>query len=361
MVYTKASGPNNTLHYIWSTIGGAPGFMVVDTEPYQNLTVNWEQLSNQSATNRISFGNPKPRNSVGVIVSSIFFWDDTHDDGVFNKSADTISRLDWGTFVLTDITNSTMGSNSQESKATFLLINSDNLTISFDVSTQTTAGRAEKLPHLLFTPESFHVEGIVSGESNFTYKLLRMGMEVTVFHQTRGYSMSRQRSIDDEYTPGVFSKYTMSFKNNSDETSYVEWKPVTYSKPERIIAHTLDANFLLDSEEVMEPPEINLPMSGFYSDFPSNEYQVTRYDLTMGSKKEPYFSDSNYTSFSFVSGLGSAPEEKLSFGVEMIIIVGFGLPLVAMILSALYIVIKRLRRGKRDLLLEVEGPEYGTS
>jgi len=63
------------------------------------------------------------------------------------------------------------------------------------------------------------------------------------------------------------------------------------------------------------------------------------------------YSDSGYLSFSFLGGLDEPPTEQLSSTVTIIILVGFGLPLAAIILSSVYLGVKRFRRSSYDNVL----------
>ena len=45
------------------------------------------------------------------------------------------------------------------------------------------------------------------------------------------------RSIDDEYSPGVFRTFVMKNALNSSLSSFVSWKPVSYNDKERGLKH----------------------------------------------------------------------------------------------------------------------------
>jgi len=109
------------------------------------------------------------------------------------------------------------------------------------------------------------------------------------------------------------------------------------------VAHTIDANFNLNGPNVTskDVPTENIPVDAFFNGL---NFKSSRFNFTFGSAKENFYQDSNFTSFSFVIGLDDTPQEQLSFLVEMLILVGFGLPIVFIIIAALYIGVKRCRK-----------------
>lgn len=55
LVYTRADGPNDTMHYLYSTGGiltpqyrGIPTVLVTQTEPQGKLLVNWDNFFNNT-------------------------------------------------------------------------------------------------------------------------------------------------------------------------------------------------------------------------------------------------------------------------------------------------------------------------
>ncbi len=93
--------------------------------------------------------------------------------------------------------------------------------------------------------------------------------------------------------------------------------------------------------------------------FGNRSHSCLTFNLTFGASDDTNYYDTNrYNSFSLVVGLDSPPDQKLSFLVQMIILVGFGLPLVAMVISALYLIVRRIRkRNYDDLLLSEDSVE----
>lgn len=77
------------------------------------------------------------------------------------------------------------------------------------------------------------------------------------------------------------------------------------------------------------------------------------FNLTFGSPDETlYYDEKKYTTFAMVIGVGAAPADELSLLVKLVIVVGFGLPAVIIGLSAVYIVVRKVRnRNANNMLL----------
>lgn len=160
----------------------------------------------------------------------------------------------------------------------------------------------------------------------------------------------------------------------------MKWKAVGYNKPDRIIAHTVDAQLRVDGNEtsslkvdddetsflkvdetsslkvyetsflkvnINDTDVLNRVMKGFFGSVNVShamDISITKFNMTFQVGEE-YYSKSNYTSFSMIMGLGDYEEEQgLSFMVKIIIVTGFGIPVIAIIASALFLAIKWRRR-----------------
>lgn len=134
-----------------------------------------------------------------------------------------------------------------------------------------------------------------------------------------------------------------------NESNYLKWKAVGYNKPDRIIAHTVDTLVRVDKNETdLLTSTLDGVMKGFFNNDHLNHsmvFSVTKFNMTFQTGEE-YYSKTNYTSFSFVMALGQYEEEEgLSSLVKIIIVTGFGIPVIAIIASALYLSVKRYRRS----------------
>lgn len=135
-----------------------------------------------------------------------------------------------------------------------------------------------------------------------------------------------------------------SHVNGQLEQSFIEWKPIAYSKDERIIANTLDVhNSGFASSNLTNA---SLALNAYF-----NKSRAFKYSYTFGNADDPPFNKTSYNSFSIVFGVGQPPDQFLSFLVKIIILVGFGLPAIVTVLSALWLVVQKFRKRNDDDLL----------
>lgn len=132
-----------------------------------------------------------------------------------------------------------------------------------------------------------------------------------------------------------------------NQRNHLKWKAVGYNKPDRIIAHTVDTLLRVDENETALSPSTldSRFMKGFSNITTSMSLSVTKFNMTFQTGEE-YYSKSNYTSFSLIMSMGEYTEEEgLSFLVKITIVIGFGIPVIAIIASALYLSVKWYRRS----------------
>jgi hypothetical protein len=326
--------------------------MIVESGRDDNLAINWSDLLANDTSEAVTI--PNAVNALGLIVTKVFFWNDTSNTGRQDLDSNVTDLRDWNQFTVNDI-RQYYSANKDLVKAEFDLTDVDyGLNVSVLLRTTAAEGRTNVSPRLSYTPTSFHVEIVIRGAMNDSIVKQRVGLEFALLHKPL-FALEQTKAIDDEYSPGVFTKMTAKF-NEEHCNSYMGWKPVGYAKADRIIAHTVDALMELNPNEtnVEDLPIDNSPLYAFFSAFGG---QVTKFNLTFGSTNEPLYKASNYTSFSLVIGLGAPAQDHLSFLVEMIILVGFGLPIIAIVLSAFYLCIKRLRRRNYDELIVDGSPD----
>lgn len=96
------------------------------------------------------------------------------------------------------------------------------------------------------------------------------------------------------------------------------------------------------------PSSLDRVMRGFFDSVNVThpmDISITKFNMTFQVGEE-YYSKSNYTSFSMIMALGDYEKEQgLSFMVKTIIAIGFGIPVIAIIASALYLAVKWRRRA----------------
>lgn len=341
LVYAKSDFGNETLHYLWSSItDDEPTFLMAQSLDDNDIGIQWQQLlkgipGSINATSLV--------NDVAIVVKDIRLWNDTQKSGVFNHSdvstTKDLKRMQKNVTLVTD---------SQSAKAVFLFYEEEdsNLTVTLVLSTGVSESRFADLPHLLMSPTAFHLQVTVAGDPLLNYTNCRLVLDMEVFHRRGSLSIGSETTIDDEYSPGVFSISTAKLTGQDDRDSYLTWKSVAYNKPDRIIAHTVDSDVKLDASNKTTGGKV---ITGFFTSV--SDYEVSSLNVSFGAAKDSFYSEFN--SFSFVVGLGVPAKDGLSFLVQLIIWIGFGIPVLALIVAAVYMTVKRIRnRGSRELLLQ---------
>lgn len=201
LVYTKSVDANSTTHSLWSTIGGAPGFFIVESGADGNLNVNWNDLMGENVTGSVSIGNVV--NALGLVVTKVYFWNDTANTGVMDINSNDTDTRSWSDFNVTDV-RPNYSADKDSANAQFLLEDDSGLNVTLNLYTSASEGRISESPRLSYTPSSFHLEVVLNGPVNDSLKNQRVGLEFVLLHRSP-FIIDHANSIDDEYSPGVFT------------------------------------------------------------------------------------------------------------------------------------------------------------
>lgn len=364
LVYTHSIVGNDSYHYIWSTIGRSPSFLVAQASPEAELNIDWTKLLSNDPSSSVNL-TEHPARVISFILNDVIVWDDINKTGSFEPSKHNFTHFDWNNFTTLTCTPDFKEKCSDDPKcgltsaaANFSFTNEDgSFGISIETSARLALGRHEALPRILMSPSSFHAELVIFGETGLNYSHPRVFLPLNIIHSNDSVKISRVSRIDDEFSPGVFSDDTLSVGSEGMK-SYVTWKPIGYSKDDRIIAHTLDASRQFSADLKPLDKELAPPIYGFYQPKFDKEYSANDLMIFLGSEKDIFYSESNYTSFSFNVGLGEPAEEGLSLMVKMVILVGFGLPAIALLLSTVFVGYRRWRRARGGVLEDISASSY---
>ena len=203
LVYTTSTEGDNTDHYIWTHSDGVPpAFFMVESQTSSSPNINWYKLLSNDSTGSVNITGAK--NAIGVQINGIFFFNDLDKSGKLNVSAND-TKYQW----LENFTNVTLyppGDSEDTSEAVLSFHNSTtNFTVNFYLYTKGFNGRNPDLPRLQYTPRSFHVEVLINGTSNVTFARNRVAMDVSVYHFSGSFTPVNTKTIDDEWSPGVFA------------------------------------------------------------------------------------------------------------------------------------------------------------
>lgn len=419
VVSSNPESPDKT-NFIWSNIGGPPMVITTSSSQASSLMIDWEVLLNGKPTppNETTSGfhfNVTQDAAIGLLVEKIILFDDTDNSGFFTPDKPRI-EIQWGD-INWDLASRTTYHKDDFLK-THLRMRpkhqylNGNILVKLAIPRDYKADRQKEVPHLKLNNQSISVVIVVDGiQPPKEFKNTRLAMTFVVVVQSPLGQISldtdSESLISDEYTPGVFRIKSLQFKakpsptvappttttqtpletpnvyaqidgetpktpsatttsppavvpaNPMDKLGFLYWKEVAYTDKRKIISRTID---VYDSE--LEMPFESLPKISppFYQYFkhkpntgPKSDYKLYRFELIYG-RSDASYSSTNFTDFSFVFGLGAAPQEQMfSFFVKIIIFVCFCLPILVMLAGLCYLMLRRFRRnGDTELLLAAE-------
>jgi hypothetical protein len=128
-------------------------------------------------------------------------------------------------------------------------------------------------------------------------------------------------------------------------SSYFQWKPIFYYfDPKSLENSTLTMQYELKSGQ-----EVPLGIgAAFYQNSASLMGMNISFGLQGDQKDGYYYSQTDFSSWTFLVGLGTPPVEKMSPIVTLVIFIGFGLPALVIVLGILFMVVKKLRGNRSE-------------
>jgi hypothetical protein len=204
--------------------------------------------------------------------------------------------------------------------------------------------RDTDLPHLLLTPEATSIDFQIDS-INATFNSTKFGLETIFLTTDMNLDKSKKKTLDDEYTPGTFTLWSVLNKNsNSSVTSFFQWKPIFYyNKPKSLENSTLTMQYEFSSNE-----SVPLGLGSVF--FASSVSTLKGMNISLGLQgdhKNGYYYDGTFSSVTFAVGLGAAPLDKMSPIVSLVIFIGFGLPALVIVAGIIVMGVKKIR-GRRS-------------
>lgn len=385
--------------------------MVITTSSSRdsNLLIDWEILLNRTAAENKTSGfhfDVTPDASIGLMVEKIILFDDDNGNGLLEPHKKKI-EIDWSDIVWDLASRTTYHKDDflkthlrMKPKHQYL---NGNILVKLAIPRDYKADRQKEVPHLKLNNQSMSMVVIVDGiQPPADFKSTRLAMIFVVVVQSPAKQVSLETEteslISDEYTPGVFRIKSLQFKTKADQQpvaqptedivesnvfaevdgerrplmmsatkaapmgdklGFLYWKEVAYTDRRKIISRTIDVHDVETQMDFDTLPNISQPFYQYFKYSPENgtkpNYKLFRFELTFG-KSDALYSSTNFTDFSFVFGLGAAPQEQMfSFLVKIIIFVCFCLPILVMLAGLGYLTLRRFRRnGDTELLLAAE-------
>ncbi|XP_033750039.1 glycosylated lysosomal membrane protein B-like [Pecten maximus] len=364
LAYVKARGDEDTLHFVFTTVG-TPTALVIRTNTltdreHDKLSFNWDKLRSNDTAGAIFAKNPltKVLYSYGIIFTRLFQYNDTSDDADLSHYSTSGPELTVYDFLADDTEwENLMDTSSDElivlkihqtdpTKSTVIVNGS--LTIQFHLFDH--GDRSDDLPHLEYNEDITHFDFILHDIDTGNMSNARYGVETIFFSMDTDkgdMAIEDVKSIDDEYSPGVFSiNNLVSRPAEKANGGFLQWKPICYMKATRSrAAGTAVKKYgpqTLTVAEKMSTNFINNSIAyAFYKADKIGDVKMTYSNFSFGLSKDGFFTKNNYTAWTGSLGYGVPPADKISTLVIGVISAGLGLPIVLMVFGGVFVCVKK--------------------
>ncbi|XP_013793986.1 glycosylated lysosomal membrane protein A-like [Limulus polyphemus] len=359
LVHVTAEGDSDVLHYVWSSVG-APSVLIACTSLNSTLEIDWKNLLNESEVEGSINFSEKPYYSLGLVLAKIWQFNDTEDVGKLDSGSNIsfplpLMEMQWENI------NRTMHCSNNHCSAVFHTLSSDpkyflpNGSFSFEVTAHSHDGRSNILPHLDHTANSSQLNIVLNGMnsefngSRFALEFILIGSD-TITEKESNVEIESQKSIDDEYTPGIFERDVLMTPAShfTGSGGYLQWKPVCYTKDERTIAHSTES-YSYGIQKTNNSLPFSITKAFFNSSLPPNS--LSAFNISFGSSGDGFYLKTNYTSWSMTVGYGRPPSDQFSLMIILIISIGLGTPLILMVVWGVGFCVQKFTRKQDDLLL----------
>ncbi|XP_077183146.1 glycosylated lysosomal membrane protein [Paroedura picta] len=350
LLHVRAVGHNDTIHYVWSTIGAPTVLLVYTGSPSSTLHVNWTKLLSPSPSGAIQI---EPTSSVlystAVIFTKVFEYNGANTSDLLKVPVDDF----YPTYNLANFTWESLGNkmNKTTLTATFQGVSSSpheafgNGSISFQVTAYEESSRDAPLPRLLHTANCSKVRFVMSGvppRGNHSRFALEM---VTVEYGVEHKQLESFRSIDDEYTPTIFEMAQLVSvpHNQSTKSSFFQWKTTAYSAqhPER--SDTIHCQYY-----PLQTTNCTVPLASiahaYFGEELERHHGVAAINISFGGEDSEAYEARRYLSWSALIGFGEPPKDAFSTLVIAILAVGLGTPVVLLVVGSITALVTKKKR-----------------
>ncbi|KAL9987170.1 hypothetical protein ACROYT_G001428 [Oculina patagonica] len=354
-VIAESDDKRSVIHYLWSVIG-SPTIIAAYFENSKTdvkLMVNWADILNKETRKGIQF-TPESNYIAAFVIPAIYEFQDPKDELFYTEKH--IKKTD---IVKHTFEAEALWRNPEvDSKNNLTTFKGSMLggTVIFQCNASADQGRESVLPHQLFTSNSTvftltldHLTALNhTGSTRFIFELVSFTVDRT------STCITAQKSLDDEYTPAVFKTIVINTTGSSD-TSYSAWKPVAYKNKTRSLDHQIPSYAYYGNEhQYIKEHCAPLPSSSSKSEFDSivnhlkDDIHFTSYgmNISFGQKKDGWYEDSKYLSWSAMVGYGRPEFDSFSTVVLIIIFVGFGTPMLLIVITIVYLIVKKIKARK---------------
>nr|XP_056709190.1 glycosylated lysosomal membrane protein [Euleptes europaea] len=349
LLHIRAVGHNDTIHYVWSTIGAPTVLLVYTGSQNSTLHVNWTKLFSPYPSGAI---HVEPAESVlystAAIFAKVFEYNGVNTSDLLKVPEDQF----YPTYNLANFTWESLDGKLNETMltATFQGVASSphgafgNGSISFQVTAYEESSRDTCLPHLFHTANCSKVNFVMNGvppRGNHS----RFALEIVTVEEGEGRKrLESIRSIDDEYTPTIFEMAQLVSvpHNHSTTSSFLQWKKTAYSSQHAERADTIRCQYY-QLQTNFTVPRPSIAHAYFREELESHD-GVAAINISFGSEDSEAYEERHYLSWSALIGFGEPPKDAFSTLVIAILAVGLGTPVVLLVGGSIAALVKRKKR-----------------
>lgn len=323
------------------------------------MTIDWKALWDGVPSIRFT---KEPTYYFGIVLQTLYVYNDRREEAHFEEVTDpqdileySLQNFDWHRDSLVmDDARAEVSVSAQKLVSNKRKMNNGrhealvgDLTLAF--STFGMAGHSEKIPHLLHTENATEIDLILKDirvDRNFSCTRMAIGVTVVSMDEARSnYSLSTRRSVDDEFTPGIFEVINLSSKGGSRGEGFVQYRPVSYTNAEREVA----TSTLVRQTEPQHPDnQLETLAETIFAVVESVKLQtslVQNLNISFGVRDDGCFEKTNYTTWTFITAYGQPMPERLSTLVVVLAALGLGLPLVMLISGGCFVCLRKARQS----------------
>ncbi|NXR35197.1 GLMPB protein, partial [Zosterops hypoxanthus] len=369
LLHVQAAGPEDSLHYVWSSIGAPAVLLVATQSPSSALRVNWTQLLSASPAGAIWIDPPDSVvYSTAVVFTKLFEFSEAKPLGELFYPTYDLSEFSWDslnhTLNHTALTAELRGVPATDPGSSF-----SNGSLAFRVTAYEAGGRDGHLPSLLHTANSSQLEFILAGVAP-RGNSSRFVLEVATVEEAGAVRRLRsERSIDDEYTPTIFEvseglawaggdpavlpsphpvppqvlSLVAEPQNSSSTLGFLQWKATAYGSrsPRR-------EDGIQCRAQGLQAANWSLPVSSiiqaYFGDSLGSTCTISALNVSFGGEEGEVYREKRYLSWSVLLGFGEPPRDTFSPLVISITAVALGTPLAMLLLGSCLVLLVQRRR-----------------
>uniref|UniRef100_UPI0037E99897 glycosylated lysosomal membrane protein n=1 Tax=Semicossyphus pulcher TaxID=241346 RepID=UPI0037E99897 len=333
LLHVRAVGDNDTLHFLFCSLG-APTLLLVHTNTSSStVTVDWPQFEARNTSGGLKV---EPESSIlystAIVFSRLLEYNDMND------TADTTSDL-FPPYKLQDFRWSRLNLSGPSALLCGVAATFSNGSLCLQLSVFGSEGRGQSWPRLLHTANSSQIgvwlDGVLprATRSRFMLELQAVG---------GAYPLSKVdvvRSIDDEYTPSIFkvSQWVSVENGSSDVLSFVQWKPVAYRRSDPALEDATPCRHSNPQRQSgQETAVLSALVRAFYT-----EPETFGLNVSFGIAGEPFYNSTKFLSWTVLVGSGSPPADSFSPLVLSMMAVGLGTPMILLLLGGVCVCVRK--------------------